>query len=371
VLHPKASPRIRTSLAWILAPAVLIAAAASCDRQAPPGLDDAGLQPVFKGKPDPKIFVAEVDPPSAEQATSLRVRVLGRNFPGDDGEECTSPANDCIWAEFGIDEVVVPTNVKTTWTKKISSEELWADIEVGAEAEFGRYDAIVLRGSRGVGTEKFEVKVKPYSDIPLNITFEEASSYRLVSDGKGSYVDGEDPDLSAVIQSSGHLAFWTRQSPRAVRIYLGEPIGTPDPDLMPDLDTLAAGVHTWMVTQDPDIDSPTTPTDPKGFLKPDLDTLPFYVLWNAEDTTWGLFYGSTCESLNGVWDEDRDFVTIETSPDGWTLEAPSTSIEGNVWLCTMQVERRGKEKKDHPSPWTTVGRFDVPTLMTLDKLVGP
>lgn len=212
------------------------------------------------------------------------------------------------------------------------------------------------------------------SDIPLSITFADAPSDGLVSDGDpygDPYVDGQD-EVEAVIQSSGHLAFWTRQSPRAVRIYLGEPIGTPDPDLMPDPALLAAGVHTWMVTQDPDIDSPTTPTDPKGFLKPDLDTLPFYVLWNAEDTTWGLFYGSTCESLNGVWDEGRDFVTIETESTGWTLEASSEPEgEGNVWLCTMLVDYRGKEKKDHPSPWTKVGRFDVPTLMTLDKLSGP
>jgi hypothetical protein len=264
--------------------------------------------------------------------------------------------------------VVVETNVKTTWTKKISSEELLADIEVGSEAEFGLYDAIVLRGSRGVGTEKFEVKVKPYSDIPLSISFADAPSYGLVSDGNGAYVDGEDPDLSAVIQSSGHLAFWIRQSPRAVRIYLGDPIGTYDPSLMPN-HALAAGVHTWMVTQDPDIDSPTTPSNPKGFLKPDLGPLPFYVLWNAEGTTWGLFYGSKCESENGVWDQPGDFVTIQTSPAGWTLEAPSRSLQGNVWLCRM-VDRRGKEKKEHPSPWTTVGRFDTPLLMTLDRLGG-
>ena len=122
------------------------------------------------------------------------------------------------------------------------------------------------------------------------------------------------------------------------------------------------------------IDSPTTPTNPKGFLKPDLDTLPFYVLWNAEDTTWGLFYGSTCESLNGVWDAREDFVTIQTTTDRWTLETssrPEPEGEGNVWLCTMLVDYRGKEKKDPPSPWTKVGRFDVPTLMTLDKLSGP
>lgn len=334
----------------------LVVVYASCGQEAPSGPSDPG-QPAFKGKPPPEsITVDDFEPDSASQGELFPMTVRGSGFGN--GAKLV----------FVLDGEDV-TTISTT-TTSVTDTELIADVEIGLEAVVSdEYQvAVTLRGSRGVGTESFKVKVGPQADIPLSITIAD-SPYGLVSDGNGAYVDGEDPDLSAVIQSSGHLAFWTRLSARAIRVYLGDPIGSYDPSLMPT-HALDEGVHAWLVTQDTDTESPTTPTNPKGFLKPTLTPLPFYVVWNAEGTTWSLNYGSTCEAENGIWDQPGDFVEVQEIPGGWTLEAASRPAEGNVWLCRM-VERRGKEKKDHPSPWTTVGRFDVSTHMTLDKLSGP
>jgi len=174
-------------------PVIALAVAAACsERQAPAGPDDAGLQPGFKGKPGGgDIVVSSVDPPEAEQGVTLDVTVLGRNFPKGDVDSCTDPGQGCTWAELGIDEVV-DEKVKTNRSTWVSSRKLTANITIDAEAIPALYDAIVsLRGRRGIGAEKFEVKVHPIQTI-FEVSFDDAPDNALRSDGEGLYRDGED-----------------------------------------------------------------------------------------------------------------------------------------------------------------------------------
>lgn len=348
--YPRLSSRIRTSSAWVLAPAVLMAAAASCDRQAPAGLEE-GLEPLFKpGGGD--IIVSSVDPPEAEQGVTLDVAVLGRNFPRGDVDSCTDPVTEgCTWAELGIDEVVTE-KVKTNRSTWVSSRKLIANITIDPEAIPDLYDAIVsLRGSRGVGTEKFQVKVKPQQDIPLTISFQDGTSDGVRSDGSGIYIN-EIEGIEAVIVPGGELWFSARNSTsRSVQVHLGSPIaGFPfDPDRMPTGDP-AAGVQAWIVTQD--FDGP-------GFHGP-TPRMPFYVTWNAEGKSWSLNFGSYCEDPNGVHNQPDDFVHVAPTASGWTVEAAARA-EGSAWFCAGGG--RGKNRG-----WVTIGRFDTPLLMTLDRL---
>jgi hypothetical protein len=348
MLRGTQSPSRPSALLAILALLALAAAFAACGREAPSGLTDLS-QPRFKGKPAPNpITVDDFNPKDGEQGQTFPMTVTGTGFGS--GAKVV----------FVLDGEDVST-ISTT-TTSVDPTTLTADISIDVEAAVSSdYEVAVAmrRGSRGVATEKFEVKLKG-QDIPLSITLQDGGSYGLVSDAQGTYVDGEDPGLSAVVQAGGNLAFWTRESRyRTVRIFLGDPIEILDASLLPDDPTSweTVGAHAWIVTQDPSFPN-------VGFLKPIPDPLPFYVTWNAEGTTWSLNYGSTCEAANGAWDEPGHFATIQTTPTGWTLAT------GNAWLCRM-VTRRGKDKKEHPSPWTTVGRFDVPTHMTLEKLSGP
>ena len=346
--HQTAPSRIRTLLVSILAPAVLIAVAASCDQQPPAGLGDAGVQPVFKGKPGGGgIVVSSVDPPEAEQGVTLEVEVLGRNFPRGVVDECADPSQECTWAEFGIDEVV-DEKVKTNRSRWVSSRKLIAEITIDAEAVPDLYDAIVsLRGSRGVGTERFQVKVKPQQDIPLSISFRDAAT-GVKSDGGGVYTNEVD-GVDAVIVKGGELWLSARNSEaRAVQVHLGPPIaGLPfDPGRMPAGDP-SAGVNAWIVTQD---------VDGAGFHGSD-HPMPLYVTWNAEGKSWSLNYGSECEAANGEHNQPDDFVEVATTANGWTVEAE------HAWFCVY--EGRGKNRG-----WVTIGRFDTPFLMTLGRLGG-
>jgi hypothetical protein len=188
-------------------PVIALAVAAACsDRQPPAGPDDSGLQPGFKGKPGGgDIVVSSVDPPEAEQGVTLDVAVLGRDFPKGTDESCIDPVvEDCTWAEFGIDEVVTP-KVKTNSTTWVSSRKLIANITIDAEATPALYDAIVtFRGRRGIGAEKFEVKLpNPQSGLPeyrADLYINPAMDF--MDDGDPAYIDGEQR-FQAVTASDG------------------------------------------------------------------------------------------------------------------------------------------------------------------------
>jgi len=190
-------------------PVIALAAAAACsDRQAPAGPDDAGLQPGFKGKPGGgDIVVSSVDPPEAEQGVTLDVAVLGRNFPRGDVDSCTDPVVEgCTWAEFGIAGNVTE-KVKTNSSTWLSSRRLNANITIDAEATPALYDAIVsLRGRRGIGAEKFQVKLpNPQSGQPdYRADLYINPGLDFIDDGDPAYIDGEQR-FQAVTGSDGKV----------------------------------------------------------------------------------------------------------------------------------------------------------------------
>jgi len=123
--------------------------------------------------------VNSADPASSAQDTTLDVRVLGSGF--DNGSR----------ADWAIDGVTSPANVRTNSTRYVSGTELVANITVSATAPLVLYDIIVttLLGKKGIGAEKFEVVPRGNqqpTQFPSIMTIEDAGT-DLVSDGKGAY----------------------------------------------------------------------------------------------------------------------------------------------------------------------------------------
>jgi len=329
-------------------PVLALAVAAACsDRQPPAGPDDAGTQPLFKGKPPPNPVDPDVEtfnPKEGAQGESFSMTVTGSGF---------EKAAEVVFVLDGAD---VSTIATTTRSVGKAGTNLTADVDIGLDAVVSEgYKVFVeLRGRRGIGAEKFQVKVKPQQDIPLDISFRNATTDGVKSDG-GVYINELD-GIDAVIVKGGELWFSARNSEaRTVQVHLGLPItaGFPfDSDRMPDRDP-AVGVQPWIVTQD-------SPGD--GFHGPG-HSMPLYVTWNAEGKSWSLNFGATCEAANGEHDQDDDFVEVVTTDTGWTVESASSSENGSAWFCTL--EGRGKNRG-----WVTIGRFDTPFLMTLGRLGG-
>ncbi len=96
---------------------------------------------------------------------------------------------------FVLDGEDVSTIETTTTSVNEAGTELTADVTIGLEAVVSEsYKvAVQLRRSRGVGTESFKVLVPP-GQVPLGdpavITFHDAVGHKIVSDGRGEYVDG-------------------------------------------------------------------------------------------------------------------------------------------------------------------------------------
>jgi hypothetical protein len=208
MLHPKVSPRIRPSLAWILAPAVLIAAAASCDRQATAGLDDAGLQPGFKGKPggDP-IAVDDFNPKEGDQGQRFVMTISGSGFGN---------GAKVVFALNGDDVSTIST---TTTSVDETGENLTADVDIGLDAVVSEdYEvAVSLRGSRGVGTERFRVKMPPGQpvNVPVRLEFEPLVGSAFSSDdGTAAYVDGDRGSDAWINQTTqGEVGLFARVGP--------------------------------------------------------------------------------------------------------------------------------------------------------------
>ncbi len=332
------------SLRTYFLPVVALAVAAACSDPASTSPEAPGLVAAKGGGGggDSDPVVQSVVPDSATQDTTLDITVSGKNF--DDGSIVEL-------GQGGIASLKIQTN-STTF---LNPRKLKANITIAADADLGLYDVIVttFRGRRGIGAEKFQVKVKPQQDIPLDISFRDAATDGVKSDG-GVYINEVD-GIDAVIVKGGELWFSARNSEaRAVQVHLGPPIaGFPfDLGRMPAGDP-SAGVNAWIVTQD----SPGL-----GFHGPS-HPMPLYVTWNAEGKSWSLNFGARCEAANGVHDQENDFVEVATTATGWTIESASSSENGSAWFCTL--EGRGKNRG-----WVTIGRFDTPFLMTLGRLGG-
>jgi uncharacterized membrane protein len=98
--------------------------------------------------------VKSTDPDSATIDTTLNVRVIGSGY--DQGSRAD-------WAFKGV----VSENIVTNSTKFVSSTELVANITISRNANIGSHDVIVTTssGKGGIGTELFEVTVKPITDL--------------------------------------------------------------------------------------------------------------------------------------------------------------------------------------------------------------
>ena len=169
--------RIMRSLGNIAAAFALILLT-SCTADQPVEPTVTGLS-AAKGGGSPKVKVESTDPSSAEQETTLDVRVLGSGF--DLGSE----------ARFLLDGVEVPGVKRNGNTQFVSESELIANITITLDATVDLYDAEVLtfRGKKGVGADLFQVVEKgnpgqsdPGEDFPTIVTFRDDPTDNIRSD---------------------------------------------------------------------------------------------------------------------------------------------------------------------------------------------
>jgi hypothetical protein len=129
-----------------------------------------------------EITISSVSPDTGSLGTTLDVRVLGSGF--DDGSV----------AEFALDGVKDPDQIRTNSTRYVNSKELVANISISNTATTTTWDVIVTnKGKTGIGTESdiFTVVdpaatwVFPANDASLSI-----QSDGLYSDGtQSTYAD--------------------------------------------------------------------------------------------------------------------------------------------------------------------------------------
>ncbi len=143
--------RPRRHVAWMLAPVALLAAAVSCDRQAPAGVDDATPQARFAKPPADPVEVTTFDPKEGDQGLTFPMTVSGNGF------------GNRPKVVFVLDGEDVSTIATTTTSVNEAGTELIADVSIGTEAVVSENYKIAVeaRRSRGVGTESFKVKVPP------------------------------------------------------------------------------------------------------------------------------------------------------------------------------------------------------------------
>ena len=388
--HQKASSRIRPSLAWVLAPAVLIAAAASCDRQAPPGLDDTGLDPGFKGKPggDP-ITVDDFNPKEGDQGQRFVMAISGSGFGN---------GAKVIFALNGDDVSTIST---TTTSVDETGTSLTADVDIGLDAVVSEdyRVAVSLRGSRGVGTEdlKFRVKLRANELLyaPLEISLTDGAEYRVRSDDlmDGVYRDGENPDVNVnAYVSTGQMhadpgrVDIHRLSYSTGRVFRMGPGIVSDPPVLPTdpgfADALldVCGNNPCELTEKIILDGRDSATDALGnvleegilSLSPgQTGTTRLILLWFVEDSrgrTIGknlLRYGQDCSNPIGAFADDvpenRVSVTaVDSDGDGsrdyWIVEG------SKAYLCRWDGKVKGKYvDRGH-------GEFDAPIEMRITQI---
>ena len=171
------------ALLALLAILALAAGFAACGRESPGGLTDV-TQPLFKGKPssDP-ITVDDFDPKEGEQGQTFPMTVSGGGF---------GSGAKVVFVLDGEDVSTI-----STATTSVDATTLTADVMIDLEAVVStEYEVAVemRRGSRGVATERFEVKVSPNpqsglpayrADLYIN------PGVDFIDDGDPAYIDGE------------------------------------------------------------------------------------------------------------------------------------------------------------------------------------
>ena len=149
-------------------------------RAAKPPKDDGG-----------EIIVKSADPPDGEQgAVGLQIRVLGSGF------EKGAKVAFHLKLENGETDPDPDPGMTVQSTRFVSSTEVVATTDIALDAELSSRDiSVSFRGRRGIGTEKFHVKVtgKPV-EIQVDAALEDpAGTAGVFSDGMG------DPDVDDAV----------------------------------------------------------------------------------------------------------------------------------------------------------------------------
>ncbi|UCG76431.1 MAG: hypothetical protein JSV95_03780 [Gemmatimonadota bacterium] len=383
---------------------------ASCGQEAPSGPRDPS-QPAFKGKPPPddSITVTGFEPDSASQGETFPMTVQGTGFGN---------GAKLVFVLGGEDVTTISTS-----TTSVTETELVAEVAIGLEAVVSEdYQvAVSLRGSRGVGTESFKVKVKPLNpancdDWLVDVTFADRpvlAEAGLMSDGQGPvppgvnvYSDMEEGVSADIGLYNGNLRLWLREAPqRGINLRLlrsgFDPLVEPVWKISKTwrLDGADVGYDQLMdATNDeggtrPPPDEDWTPSDVwmtseyvgdnVSFRAPGSCTLPqpgtlgfenFAVLFNY-DGLWSLRYGldGDCQLPEGELpipsESEPQKATITYLGDNGGQGPPTWTMElDRALLCRgMQFTKSGKTGAGQ-SHWLAVAVFDAPATVTVQRL---
>jgi len=246
--------------------------------------------------------VKRADPDEAEQGATLPVQVIGSGF--DEGSVVAFLLAGQTTTKMVVHE-----------TRFLSGSTLEADLTVASDAEVALYDIEVTttRGKKGIGTEKFSVKLTgpPPPDIPVLATFRDAVDDGVKSDGGAAY--------DATILELGNMFIDARASvPRELCLNFQDADQPPAPD---DLCHNA-----YMSTADPSVVGGM-----RDMAVGSSITSRAQVTWGMDQRNWFLRFGMDC-SL----DDDTANRIVVTHPDDdtWVLEGH------NARLCTSSIKGR-------------------------------
>lgn len=250
------------------------------------------------GVAPPKVNAAI--PSEALQGESLPVRIIGSGY--DDG----SVVRFLLAGDSTLDMVVHET-------RYVSPDSLEIDLSVAADAVVALYDIEVMtaRGKKGIGTEKFSVKLNgpPPDSIPVTAAFRQSADEAVLTDGVlGDSTGGA---YDAVILPIGNLFLDARLDTgrRLCLEFAGQPGA---PDVVCD--------HGYLSTAMPNVSGGLREM-PVGTPM----TTRAQVTWVKDGYNWSLRFGMDCE-LN---DENANRIDV-THPDAdtWTLEGNTARLCG-------------------------------------------
>ena len=346
--------RITRSLGNVAAALALILLT-SCTADRPTDPSVTGIMAAKGGGP-PK--VNSTDPSSAEQETTLNVRVLGSGFV--DGSE----------VRFLLDGVEVPGVKRNGKTQFVSASEVTVNITIAVDAIVELYDVEVRtpRGKKGVGADLFQVAEKgsggQESDFePLNVTFRDDISDRVLSDGAGDYEHGVD-------KVSAHL----RDDPRwdwVFRLFTANSLdGNERPirelcfdfgSAVDELTSFPAGVgcDSANVFTGVPLDASGAPVTGgmRGISVGAEITMRASVVFEIDGFNWTLRYGRDCNKNDLPFDDGSRLAVTRVADDVWTIEGGIGGSE--AILCKTPLKKtKGKFVT------TTAGSFTMPFLLT-------
>ena len=344
--------------------ALILLTSCTADRPTDPSV--TGIMAAKGGGP-PK--VKSTDPSSAEQETTLDVRIFGSGFV--EGSE----------ARFLLDGVEVPGVKRNGNTQFVSASEVVANITIAVDAIIDLYDAEIRtpRGKKGVGADLFQVVEKgsggppPNNYIPLNVTFTDTPGDGILSDDGSQYSDGLEK-VSAHLRSNPpeqpnwvfrlFTAFGVKRNENPIRKLCYDfgagASGLPDAFVDGEgCDETSAAGPVGMTTSDPrDPAGAESPGGILGLQPTEQITMAASTYFEVDGFGWRLRYGRDCDgNLFGFGDSSRLTVTggADNDDDGfsdvWTIEGSGPAI-----LCKTPL--KGK------SVTTEVGEFAMPFLLT-------